>query len=277
MNNETNTLTESTLSINTGIGDNDIDETGLSESLEETKTAYLRSNAGTKKALHEDTFSLRIESIVRNYLVALGLNINPDQFGLLCDSEILDLCVDSKMISPCKDKQVKADHRGKIISYGLSSVGYDATMAYEVKVPKLLRGHDGSLLPLDPLAADDTEWETTVLDTGNGKSFYLLQPGEHILSSTREYFRMPDDVAAICLGKSTYARTGVIINVTPLEPGWHGNVTLEIHNSTCRPVKIYPGMGICQFLFFRTARPTTTYADRKGKYQGQRGITLSKV
>jgi dCTP deaminase len=105
-----------------------------------------------------------------------------------------------------------------------------------------------------------------------------VPPNSFALATTMEYFRVPRDVLVICLGKSTYARCGIIVNVTPLEPEWEGHVTIEISNTTPLPAKIYAGEGICQFLFFRGEAPCeTSYADRKGKYMRQHGVTLPKL
>lgn len=196
---------------------------------------------------------------------------------LLTDVDITYLSEKEKMIRPFKKSSIKADHRGKVISYGTSSVGYDSVLSYDLKRSIEVRNEDGSIKPLDPKKPDDGGWEDIKIDPNSPSPRYVLMPGELILSHTREYFVMPDNVMAICLGKSTYARSGIIVNVTPLEPGWEGHVTLEIHNASKRPVVLYPGEGICQFLFLMTNRPSCTYRDRKGKYQGQKGINLSKV
>lgn len=226
-----------------------------------------------------DNFELLLELLANSpkFFDLIKKISGQDVNSLLNDKEILDLCVNNKMIIPYKKGPVRTDHRGKILSYGLSTAGYDSVMAYKLKLPVEVRNKDGSVKPLDPKNPDDAGWVDITIDPNSEDPTYTINPGEHILSSTKEYFRMPNDVLAICLGKSTYARAGIIINVTPLEPGWEGNVTLEIHNTTNRPVILYPGEGICQFLFFRINKPKTSYKDKKGKYQGQRGITLGKV
>jgi len=104
-----------------------------------------------------------------------------------------------------------------------------------------------------------------------------VEPHGFLLARTLEYFRVPDDVFALCFAKSTYARCGLVLGVTPLEPGWEGHVTLELSNTTHLPITIYPEEGICQFVFFKGERPAVTYGDRGGKYQGQTGVTLAKV
>jgi dCTP deaminase len=117
-------------------------------------------------------------------------------------------------------------------------------------------------------------------DEHTGEAYFWMPPLSYALGVSMEYFFMPDNVIAICLGKSTYARAGLLVNVTPLEAGWHGEVTLEFCNPTPMPMRVYANEGICQFLFLRGERPQTTYAERQGgagKYQGQRGITLPRV
>ncbi len=197
--------------------------------------------------------------------------------GLLSDKEIMHLAVNCGMIRPFRPKNVKADHRGRVLSYGVSCAGYDVTLGYSFKAPKITRDEDGNIIPLDPKKTNSINWNVIDLDPKKPDVHYILQPGEHILGHTVERFAMPENVLSICLGKSTYARLGVIINVTPLEPGWKGEVTLEIHNSGICPVKIYPGEGICQFLFLATNEIGETYADKKGKYQNQTGVVLPKI
>src|SRR5215218_2728416 len=147
---------------------------------------------------------------------------------------------------------VEAQRREGCISYGLSSYGYDARVADEFKI----------FTNVDSATVDPKDFPSN--------SFALAR--------TVEYFRVPRDVLVICLGKSTYARCGIIVNVTPLEPGWEGHVTLEFSNTTPLPAKIYANEGACQFLFLQGNEPgETSYADRAGKYMGQRGVTLPKL
>ncbi len=167
------------------------------------------------------------------------------------------------MITPFEKNLVRD---GKI-SYGLSSYGYDARLADEFKV--------------------FTDVYTTVIDPKNfdPKAFVeikadhcIIPPHGFILSRTVERFKIPRDVLVICLGKSTYARCGLIVNVTPLEPGWEGYVTLEISNTTPLPAKVYANEGVCQFLFLRGDQPCeVAYNDRNGKYMNQTGVTCAKV
>ena len=181
---------------------------------------------------------------------------------------------DHGMIEPFEPGQVRtrevAGQPGslqKIISYGTSSYGYDIRCAPEFKV--------------------FTNIHSTVVDPKNfdEKSFVdfhgdscIIPPNSFALARTVEYFRVPRDVLVICLGKSTYARCGIIVNVTPLEPGWEGHVTLEFSNTTPLPAKIYANEGACQFLFLQGNEPCeVSYADRAGKYMGQKGVTLPKL
>lgn len=176
------------------------------------------------------------------------------------------------MITPFEREQVRmvgsfSDAR-RVISYGTSSNGYDMRCGRDFKV--------------------FTDIHTTIIDPKNldERSFQdfkdvdscIIPPNSYALTSSLEYFKMPRDVLAICVGKSTYARAGVIVNLTPLEPGWEGNLTIEISNSTRLPVKIYAEEGIGQLLFLGSSEPCyTSYADRSGKYQGQTGITISRM
>ena len=167
------------------------------------------------------------------------------------------------MIEPFEPAQV----REGTISYGVSSYGYDIRVAPDFKV--FTNVHN---VVVDPKAFDDRSFVDVEADE------CLIPPNSFALARTVEYFRIPRDVLVICLGKSTYARCGIIVNVTPLEPTWEGHLTLEISNTTPLPAKIYANEGIAQLLFFRgVEEPEVAYADRKGKYQGQRGVTLPKL
>jgi dCTP deaminase len=166
------------------------------------------------------------------------------------------------MIEPFEERLV----RQGVISYGLSSFGYDLRAAPEWKVFTDVYG-----AVVDPKAFDERAFVTIEADE------VLIPPNSFALTRSIEYIRMPENVLGIALGKSTYARCGIVVNVTPLEPGWEGHVTLEISNTTPLPAKVYAGEGIVQIVFFEGERPEITYADRKGKYQGQRGVTLPRV
>jgi dCTP deaminase len=167
------------------------------------------------------------------------------------------------MIEPFADRQ----HRDGVISYGLSSYGYDARTA---DMFKIFTNVDSAVV--DPKRFSDKSFVDRKTDV------CVIPPNSFALAVTVEYFRIPRDVLVICVGKSTYARCGVIVNVTPLEPGWEGHVTLEFSNTTPLPAKIYAFEGACQFLFFKGAEGCdVSYSDRKGKYMGQRGVTLPHV
>jgi dCTP deaminase len=187
---------------------------------------------------------------------------------ILCDAQIRDLARSAGMIDPFVDHQVRTDENDlRIISYGLSSYGYDARIADEFKIFTNVNNDivDPKNLP-----------ETAFVD--RQANVCVIPPNSFVLARTVEYFRVPRDVLVICLGKSTYARCGLIINVTPLESMWHGYVTLEISNTTTLPAKVYANEGVCQFLFFKGDQPCeVSYADRAGKYLGQTGVVLPRV
>ena len=184
---------------------------------------------------------------------------------ILPDKTIKELAQnpDSPMIEPFADRQ---SNEG-IISYGLSSYGYDARVADEFKI---FTNVDSAVI--DPKNFSDDSFVERKTDV------CIIPPNSFALARTVEYFRIPRDTLVICLGKSTYARCGIIVNVTPLEPEWEGHVTLEFSNTTPLPAKIYANEGACQFLFLRgEGACDISYADRGGKYQGQRGVTLPRI
>ena len=169
------------------------------------------------------------------------------------------------MIEPFVEGQVRAG----VVSYGLSSFGYDIRVADEFRI---FTPATGQLSVIDPKAIDD---RAMVPYQGE---VCIIPPNSFALARTVEYFRIPRNVLTICLGKSTYARCGIIVNVTPFEPEWEGYVTIEISNTTPLPAKIYANEGACQFLFLKGNEPCeTSYADRAGKYMGQRGVTLPRL
>ena len=170
---------------------------------------------------------------------------------------------DHAMIEPFEDAQ----RRDGVISYGLSSYGYDARVADEFRI----------FTNVDSAIVDPKAFSADSFVTRRGPSC-TIPPNSFALAHTIEYFRIPRDCLVICLGKSTYARCGIIVNVTPLEPEWEGQVTIEISNTTPLPARIYAGEGICQFLFLRgDSPPETSYADRAGKYMRQRGVALPRL
>jgi dCTP deaminase len=180
-----------------------------------------------------------------------------------CDKWIRRMSQEHGMIEPFEAGQV----RDGVISYGLSSYGYDIRVAPEFKV--FTNVHH---VVVDPKNFDDRSF----VDINEREC--IIPPNSFALARTVEYFRIPRDVLVICLGKSTYARCGIIVNVTPLEPTWEGHLTLEISNTTPLPAKIYGGEGIAQLLFFEgDEEPEIAYADRKGKYMKQVGVTLPKL
>ena len=171
------------------------------------------------------------------------------------------------MIEPFEPGQVKERDGKRIVSYGTSSYGYDIRCSNEFKVFTNINA-----TIVDPKRFD----EKSFVDIRAEEC--IIPPNSFALARTVEYFRVPNDVLVICLGKSTYARCGIIVNVTPLEPGWEGHVTLEFSNTTPLPAKIYANEGACQFLFLQGNEPCeVSYADRAGKYMGQRGVTLPKL
>jgi dCTP deaminase len=183
--------------------------------------------------------------------------------SILPDTWIREMSEKHGMIEPFVERQ----KREGVISYGLSSYGYDARVSREFKI---FTNVDNAVV--DPKEFSPTSFVDRTLDV------CVVPPNSFALARTVEYFRVPRDVLVVCLGKSTYARCGIIVNVTPLEPEWEGHVTIEITNSTPLPARIYANEGICQFLFFRGEGPCeVSYADRAGKYMGQRGVTLPKL
>jgi len=183
------------------------------------------------------------------------------------DSWIIKMAKEHKMIEPFSESLVKKDGDNKLVSYGVSSYGYDIRVADEFKV--FTNVHNSII---DPKKFKDDSFVEMK------KDICIVPPNSFALARSIEYFRIPRNVLTICLGKSTYARCGIIVNVTPFEPEWEGHVTLEISNTTPLPAMIYANEGIAQVIFFESDQQCdTSYADRKGKYMGQRGITLPKV
>lgn len=179
------------------------------------------------------------------------------------DSWIRKMCLEQKMIDPFVDRQ---DGQGKI-SFGLSSYGYDIRLADEYKIFTNVYGALIDPKAFDPRAFVDYKGPHCI-----------VPPNSFALARTIERFKIPRGVLAVCLGKSTYARCGIIVNVTPLEPTWEGYLTIEISNTTPLPAKVYSGEGIAQLLFFEgTETCETAYADRSGKYQGQVGVVPPRV
>ena len=182
---------------------------------------------------------------------------------VLSDRWIKKMVLEKQMIKPFVDKQ----QRNKNISYGLSSFGYDARVSDEFKI----------FTNVDSVIVDPKNFKNNSFVSRKSNEC-IIPPNSFVLASTVEYFKIPEDVLVICLGKSTYARCGIIVNVTPLEPGWEGHVTLEFSNTTPLPAKIYANEGAAQFVFLQGSEiPETTYRQRNGKYMNQKGVTLPKV
>ncbi len=186
---------------------------------------------------------------------------------IMSDKWIRDKSLTNKMIFPYVDKQIKQTDSSKIISYGVSSYGYDARVSNEFKIFTNI-----NTAIVDPKNFNEESLVHRETDV------CIIPPNSFALARTVEYFKIPKDILVICVGKSTYARCGIIVNVTPLEPGWEGHVTLEFSNTTPLPAKIYAGEGACQFLFFKGDQSCSiSYADRDGKYMKQTGVTLPRT
>jgi dCTP deaminase len=171
------------------------------------------------------------------------------------------------LIEPFEGTQIRGRDGQRIVSYGTSSYGYDVRCAREFKIFTNI-----NTAIVDPKNFDENSFVDVSADV------CIIPPNSFALARTVEYFRIPRDVLTVCLGKSTYARCGIIVNVTPLEPEWEGHVTLEFSNTTPLPAKIYANEGVAQMLFFESDEPCeVSYADRAGKYMGQRGVTLPKA
>jgi len=184
------------------------------------------------------------------------MSIKPDRW-------IRRMCLEHRMIEPYAEKQV----REGVISYGISSYGYDIRIADEFKIFTNVNTTIVDPKAMNPASMVDFKGPVAV-----------IPPNSFALGRTVEYFRIPRNVLTVCVGKSTYARCGIITNVTPFEPEWEGFVTLEISNTTPLPAKIYANEGIAQVLFFESDEACeTSYRDKAGKYQQQRGITLPRI
>jgi dCTP deaminase len=183
--------------------------------------------------------------------------------SVMSDSWIREMAKEKGMIDPFTEKL----QREGVISYGLSSYGYDARVSREFKI--FTNVNSAVVDPKDFSPKSFVDVETDVC---------IIPPNSFALARTVEFFRIPRDVLVICLGKSTYARCGIVVNVTPLEPEWEGHVTLEFSNTTPLPAKVYANEGACQFIFLKGDRPCeVSYGDRAGKYQGQVGVTLPRM
>ena len=183
------------------------------------------------------------------------------------DTWIRRMAENEGMIEPFESGQIKENGSGRIVSYGTSSYGYDVRCAAEFRIFTNINS-----VIVDPKDFDSGSFVNVDSDV------CIIPPNSFALARTVEYFRIPRNILTICLGKSTYARCGIIVNVTPLEPEWEGNVTLEFSNTTPLPAKIYANEGVAQMIFFESDEVCeTSYKDRAGKYQGQTGVTLPKT
>ena len=183
------------------------------------------------------------------------------------DRWILEMARSHGMIEPFEPEQVRERDGGRVISFGTSSYGYDIRCAEEFKIFTNINS-----AVVDPKNFDDSSFVDLRADV------CIIPPNSFALARTIEYFRIPRNILTICLGKSTYARCGIIVNVTPLEPEWEGHVTLEFSNTTPLPAKIYANEGVAQVLFFESDEVCeVSYRDRAGKYMRQRGVTLPKA
>jgi dCTP deaminase len=183
------------------------------------------------------------------------------------DHWIRRMATGSGMIEPFESGQVRESDGQKIVSYGTSSYGYDVRCAREFKIFTNINSTIVDPKHFDPQSFVDVDADVCI-----------IPPNSFALARTVEFFRIPRNVLVVCLGKSTYARCGIIVNVTPLEPEWEGHVTLEFSNTTTLPAKIYANEGVAQMLFFESDEVCgTSYRDRGGKYQGQTGVTLPKA
>ena len=183
--------------------------------------------------------------------------------AIMSDKWIKRMVKEKQMIKPFEKNQIRKEG----ISYGVSSYGYDARVSNHFKI---FTNVDSAVV--DPKNFSNQSFVDRKTDV------CVIPPNSFVLASTVEYFKIPRDILVICLGKSTYARCGIIVNVTPLEPEWEGHVTLEFSNTTPLPAKIYANEGVAQFIFLKgNETPEVTYSDRNGKYMKQKGVTLPKI
>ncbi len=183
------------------------------------------------------------------------------------DRWIRRMAAEHAMIEPFEPGQVKAVEGRRVVSYGTSSYGYDVRCSTEFKIFTNINS-----TTVDPKAFDEKNF------VDHRGAVCIIPPNSFALARTIEYFRIPRNVLTICLGKSTYARCGIIVNVTPLEPEWEGHVTLEFSNTTPLPARVYANEGVAQMIFLESDEVcATSYRDRGGKYQGQKGVTLPRI
>ncbi|KAF8818121.1 dCTP deaminase [Rickettsia endosymbiont of Cardiosporidium cionae] len=183
---------------------------------------------------------------------------------LMSDNWIIQASAEQNMIEPFIDRQISTDNSGrKVLSYGVSSYGYDTRISDEFQI----------FTNVNNTVIDPKNFGNDIFVTKNSDSC-VIPPNSFVLAKSVEYFKIPQNILVICVGKSTYARCGIIVNVTPIEPGWEGYITLEFSNTTPLPAKIYANEGACQLLFFKGIdQCNISYSQRNGKYMYQRGIT----
>ena len=193
---------------------------------------------------------------------------------ILNDFQIIELCETAEMITPFVSTSIRRLEDGRrVLSSGVSSFGYDVSLGEEVKI---FTNQNAALI--DPKNLDQaTLIDGKIREDVDGSRYVILPPNSYLLGVTKEYFKIPRDVMIICVGKSTYARAGCICNTTPIEPGFEGNIVIELSNATSLPLKVYLNEGIAQFIFFQGAPCKVSYGDRAGKYQFQKGVTLPRV
>ena len=190
--------------------------------------------------------------------------------SILSDQEIRERCLKENMITPFVEGLIRKTDKDKVLSYGLSSYGYDVRVSNEFKIFTNINN-----TIVDPKNFSNDNFITKIV---NNNESVILPPNSFALANTIETFKVPRDILIICVGKSTYARCGIVVNVTPIEPEFEGQVVLEFSNTTNLPAKIYANEGACQFVFFKADKLCeTSYKDRSGKYQNQSGIQLPKV
>lgn len=200
-------------------------------------------------------------------LVLKQISFSVKNMSIKSDKWIRRKALENGMIEPFEAGQVRESAQGRVISYGTSSYGYDVRCSDEFKIFTNINS-----AIVDPKDFAEESFVDVKADV------CIIPPNSFALARTVEFFRIPREVLTVCLGKSTYARCGIIVNVTPLEPEWEGHVTLEFSNTTPLPAKIYANEGVAQMLFFGSDGVCeTSYKDRKGKYQGQQGVTLPKA
>jgi len=235
--------------------------TALSKFGSAVATAPVRRGiAGWNFAAGAGTGKMRVSFFTLHFQDTPAMSIKSDKW-------IRRMAQEHGMIEPFVERQVRGGEDNRVISFGVSSYGYDVRCADEFKVFTNINS-----ATVDPKNFDAGSFVDVKSDV------CIIPPNSFALARTVEYFRIPRNVLTICLGKSTYARCGIIVNVTPLEPEWEGHVTLEFSNTTTLPAKIYANEGVAQMLFLESDEECeVSYKDRGGKYQGQRGVTLPRT